>query len=399
MDNKLIIIANWIYGSGLSGGDRILIELARRWKDKTDITLCVSQDGYNICRKYGLDVKYEIWSKSYMNKSGFILTYFIRIMTSCFKALTYRLTDKGVMIYSASDFLPDSLPAFIMKLRNRQNKWIAGFYLFAQPIASFIKKTNKRKFRIIRDSFYYLSQKPAFYIINKYADCVFVTSNPDIEPFAKNGRNRNNIVVIRGGVDVKSAKEYKNTGGNTKYEYDACFLGRLHTQKGVIELIDIWREVVNEKSNAKLAIIGDGELKNELTGKISKLNLNKNVSFLGFKDSEEKYEIFRKSRIVLHPAVYDSGGMAAAEAMAWGLPAVGFDLPHLKEYYSKGMTKAEPGNIKEFANKIVQLLEDKNLYNNLSKEAQDFIFQEWDWNKRAEVIMNQLRAIGIWSAN
>ena len=43
--------------------------------------------------------------------------------------------------------------------------------------------------------------------------------------------------------------------------------------------------------------------------------------------------------MVVHPAIFDSGGMAAAEAMAWGLPGVSFDLPALKTYYPQGMIK------------------------------------------------------------
>ena len=49
--------------------------------------------------------------------------------------------------------------------------------------------------------------------------------------------------------------------------------------------------------------------------------------------------IFKDSKIVLHAAIYDSGGMAACEAMACELPGVSFDLPALKTCYPKGMFK------------------------------------------------------------
>ena len=158
---------------------------------------------------------------------------------------------------------------------------------------------------------------------------VFVTSEPDVEKFVTKKRSRDKITVIRGGVDIKPSMEYLNSGNviaKEKRKYDACFVGRFHPQKGVLELIDIWKLVCDKKPRAKLAMIGIGALENAVKNRIAELGLNDNIYLLGFKDGEEKYEIFKQSKIVVHPATYDSGGMAAAEGMAWGLPGVSFEV-------------------------------------------------------------------------
>ena len=97
---------------------------------------------------------------------------------------------------------------------------------------------------------------------------------------------------------------------------------------------------------------------------------------MGFNDGEEKIRIFYQSRIVVHPALYDSGGMAAAEAMVCGLPGVSFDLPELRSYYPKGMLKAK--DQEEFANLIILLLTDPATYHEISGEAQQWA-RSWDW--------------------
>jgi len=155
-------------------------------------------------------------------------------------------------------------------------------------------------------------------------------------------------------------------------------------------LIDIWKKVCEKKKNSRLAMIGNGPLEGDVKKKIKELRLEKNIDLLGFKDGEDKYEIFKQSKIILHPATYDSGGMAAAEGMAWGLPGVSFDLEALKTYYPKGMVKTPSGDIEKFADNILLLLEDKGYYQRISKEARDLIVEVWDWKKRAEDIFNKV---------
>ena len=81
--------------------------------------------------------------------------------------------------------------------------------------------------------------------------------------------------------------------------------------------------------------------------------------------------------------------MAAAEAMAWGLPGVSFDLKALKTYYPKGMIKTRPGDIRQFADNILRLLDNARLYKNMSEDARSLIIETWDWNKRARFILDK----------
>jgi glycosyltransferase involved in cell wall biosynthesis len=128
----------------------------------------------------------------------------------------------------------------------------------------------------------------------------------------------------------------------------------------------------------------------EVKKTIEALGLDCNVSLLGFLDGEEKIKIFKRSKIVVHPAIYDSGGMAACEAMACGLPAVGFDLPALRTYYPKGMIKTGCYDHDEFAANILRLLEDDELYNRMSAEALD-LAKRWEWDDRALTLMEAMR--------
>ena len=381
------IIANAAIGSGLSGGDRIFIEYAKRWaKSSHKVRVYSWSDGYEMCKRYNLtNVDYKISTQRY-NKFGFPFLYLARIIRGCITA--FKVETKGdfrkTIIYSASDFWPDSLPAFVMKKRLKDSKWVAGFYLFAQNPLS--KKPLYKGRRFIKGLLYYVSQKPTYWLIRRHADMVFVTSDPDRWKFISKRLTPDRVIAIQGGVDTKTPASVPEPA---EKKYDAVFIGRFHPQKGVLELIDIWKYVCDMKKDAKLAMIGVGGSEKDIKNKIKEYGLENNIDLLGFQDGIPKHKIFKSSRVVLHPAIYDSGGMAACEAMACGLPGISFDLESLRRYYPKGMIKTPCFDFKVFAENVVKLLRDEELYQKTKQDALAWS-AEWDWDKRVQGVLESI---------
>lgn len=384
-------------GSGLSGGDRIFIELSRRWSQKYPVTIYLWSEGYQICKKQNLTdspVTFKVSSMEPWWRMGFYINYLARIIQGVVTGLSLKLPNKpDTIIYSASEFWMDSLPAFILKKRYKKIKWVAAWYQTApNPLKGFSQNTRKEKYRL-NAFFYWLMQLPAKEIISRFADFVVVNNDDEKKQFP--GLNKSNrVIVCLGAVDLTGVKKYQKDNGFSGKIYDGVFQGRFHPQKGVLELIDIWKQVVIKKPSATLAMIGDGPLMQKVAVKIKEEKLQKNIKLFGYVfDGNEKYRIFAQSKLVLHPAFYDSGGMAAAEAMAFGLPGVCFNLPSLKGYYPKGMLKAKVEDLDDFKNKILLLLTDKALYNKIALESKKVIQNYWSWDKRAAQILSSLKTI------
>ena len=395
---NFLFISNWTQGNGMSGGDRIWIEFAKKWKEKMHISVMGSPEAKIISERYGLDgIDFfvsmdKIKTGNNLSNVNLIKNLVARTIKAVLGTRKIKIKfDSELYVYSVSDFWPDFFPAFMMKIFHPKITWIAGFYLFAPtPWKKDTPYVGKNKLKGI---FYWLIQLPVYVLVKIFADYVFVTSEPDVKYFVTKKRGRERVIVIQGGVDVTAAAEYhakNNKISMDSRKYDACFLGRLHHQKGVLELIDIWKIVCDRLPQAKLAIIGDGELENEIINKIKEKKLAENIELLGFVDGEEKFDIFKNSKMMLHPATYDSGGMASAEGMAWGLPAVSFDLEALKTYYPKGMLKSILGDNASFADNIIKLLKEDDLYVSTAKDARDLVFEVWDWEKRAQKIIIQI---------
>lgn len=400
MAEILFISNNNLTDSGLSGGDRILIELIRNWSQKYSCALLATGEGVDLIKKHHALNKVKVFLSSpkknkFRHYTNF--NYFLHSIKRTFSGIKavfkYRSQLKEYThIYSASDFYPDFLPGFFLKILNPKIIWVAGFYLFAPKPW---QKNNPYRIslaRFLTGFYYWLSQKLSYFIIYHFADIVCVTSDPDIKYFLSKKRSKHKIVVVRGGVDIKPShlylQKHKSILKNKKYQ--AVFIGRLHYQKGVLELIDIWKRVCDQKPLFQLAMIGDGQLLPDIKKKIKKYGLAKNITLFGFVDGKEKFKIFQNSIIAVHPSIYDSGGMATAEAMAWGLPGVSFDLEALKSYYPQGLIKTKCFDLDLFAKNIIKLSTDTKLYSKYSSEAIKLIETHWSWDSRASDVINQI---------
>ncbi len=379
---------------GLSGGETIIINLFREWRKMTGVSITVLTDtlGKETWRRHGVEAAEVMEVVPSNERDNVFRRYLWRTWSLIRNPKVRELLRDADAVYSASDFWQDSVPAFWFKRKFPKLRWIAGFYLFA-PVP-FAKESPYRGRHFVRGLFYYLMQRPVYWIVRRAADVVYVTSQPDVKRFAPKP-----VVVVRGGVGTTESEAYLRSSGIVpvgQRKYDAVFMGRLHYQKGALLLVDIWREVVAKRPGAKLAMIGHGPLEAEIRAKIREFGLGPNIEMLGFLSGQPKYEVFKQSRIVLHPATYDSGGMASAEAMAWGLPAVSFDLESLRTYYPKGMVKvARTGDCQGFAAETLRLLENEQRYGEVRGEALELIRESWEWRKRARDIWVETFQRGI----
>lgn len=387
---KILIIAAAAHGSGISGSDRIFIEFAKRWLKKAEVAVLVGEEGYEMCQRNGLskkEVSFIVLDTKLASRLGFFVDYFARIFRSILFAINYKVSrSDGLLVYSASEFWMDSLPAFVLKTRLKKVRWSAAWYQTApSPIQGF--SSGRYRFKAF---LYWFVQLPVKPLIENFSDFVLVNNREEKKQFPKHTKNGKSVVV-QGAVDLKKIDYWKKKFAKEEKIYDAVFQGRFHPQKGVEELVDIWQDVVKKKPDAYLAMIGDGPLRKNVELRIKDCRLEKNIKLFGYLfDGPEKYRIFSQSEVVLHPAFFDSGGMASGEAMAFGIPCVGFDLPSYKHYYPKGMVKVKKGDLKSFSGAILRLLNSSKLRKRIGREALKNIQENWSWDERANEVLKQI---------
>jgi len=368
-----------IVEEGFSGGDRIAVESIKRLKDHREIHVFIGKAGYGSYRRYGVsDVNWHFTSSyvSFHNRLVHILIFSLQALLIGLLSAASVGKTKGKSIVYCSDFLPEILPAILLKKR-LGSRMVCGFYLFTpNPL----QHRTHGDHQFPRTLLLWLAQRISYPLARKYADIVFVTNKTDRRRFLDKRLTDGRVLAVEGGVDMRTTRLVPDPLSKS---FEAVFIGRLHPQKGVIQLIDIWKYVSTVLPRATLCIIGTGQLESSLREKIELYGLQENVKLLGFLDGIEKIRVFKASKVVVHPAIYESGGMAASEAMGCGLPGVSFDLEVLRDYYPKGMLKTPCYNLLAFAENIIQLLSDEELYGRMSKQAIE-LATERDWDRKSE---------------
>lgn len=381
-------------GMGLSGSDRIFIEFARRWSKANKVNIYVWTEGYEMCERQDLkddNISFIVSSMEPWSNFGFIVNYFARIFEGIKLGFTLKVeNNSSTILYNASDFWMDALPCFILKVRFPKIKWIATWYQTApNPFKGYAEGDRSEKYRLSA-FLYWFSQFPIKPLISSFANFILVNNDGEKKQFSKLD-SMGKVVVVLGAVDLLKIEKWKKENGKLPKIYDAVFQGRFHPQKGVVELIDIWRKVVDKLPKAKLAMIGDGPLMEKVKLKIKKLKLENNIELLGYVfDGDVKYKTFSQSKLVVHPALYDSGGMASAEAMAFGIPVIGFDLNSYKSYYPKGMIKIKIGDLNAFSKEILRCLSDNIYRKKVGNEALKMIEKNWSWDNRASEVFEYI---------
>lgn len=195
----------------------------------------------------------------------------------------------------------------------------------------------------------------------------FVFQTEDAKKFFdRNIQNKSVIIPNPIGENFITYKEYDGVRKKT-----IITVGRFVPQKNHKLLIEAFAEIVKEFKDYKLIMYGDGELKNEYIDLVKKLNIQKSVDFAGEVDKIE--DKIHDSSIFILSSDYEGMPNALMEAMALGLPCISTNCPcggpaFLIEDNINGLL-FDVGDKNGLVNKIKYLLNNKEISNNMSREA------------------------------
>ena len=147
-------------------------------------------------------------------------------------------------------------------------------------------------------------------------------------------------------------------------------IGRYAYEKGNDLLLHAWAQVEKKYSDWSLDIYGMGEQTPYYT-LMDELGIDKNRCHLYGSLKNVKEEYLRSSFFVL-PSRFEGFGLVIIEAMSCGLPVISFDCEDgPRNIISDGVNGflISPFDTEEFANKIIQLIQDEDLRHHMANNA------------------------------
>ncbi len=234
-----------------------------------------------------------------------------RIIFSIFDIYKYMLSSETKIIFSFFH----TTSALLKFLRNFSLKKPKLLFQFTNNLSyqNSNIKSNKNKFNFI-------DKICNFYILNgKNKNTIYQSVSQGIANDLKNNWKFNKkINVIYNPININNIEKtilkklHQNKIKEIKDKYIIA-IGRLTYQKNFDLLIYVFSKIYKEL-NIKLVILGEGEDRKKLETLVKKLNLTKEIIFLGYINAP--YYILSKAELMILCSRYEGFGIVLAESLA-----------------------------------------------------------------------------------
>jgi glycosyltransferase involved in cell wall biosynthesis len=344
---RLVFIANTMYSSVLSGGDVHTLNMAES----------ALRAGYQIhflaghalkaeLEKRKLPVTVTVTDRGIMSPRDFgALSGQLALLANNFERLRGTLAHlKEIrpddLVYINTDFWWDVLPGMFCKARRRL--MILG--MDCPTLWEIIRKARPDVAGIRLPSVHYwMSQHLALRLFRRCRPKRLLYVHPNQKPrLRRAGYREEELIYVSNGMDLRRIEAVP---AQPKL-YDAVWIGRIHRQKGVDDLVATVAHLAARIKNFRAMIIGN--VRQVLEERFRELGVAANVEFSGFVSEEEKIRLLKASRIFLMPSRYESWGIVIAEALACGVPVVAYELDAYRPVFGALVNYVKPFDVEAF---------------------------------------------------
>lgn len=189
----------------------------------------------------------------------------------------------------------------------------------------------------------------------------FVRNNPELTDRTTTIYNILDVDGIKSKAKDSPDKKFVDF---TQGKKTIISVGRFAEQKAFCHLLKSFRLVANKEPDARLVMIGDGKLRSNIEDLIHKLDLDKEVLLLGFKQDLHKY--VANSMVFTLPSYSEGFPNVLIEALACGTAVVATDCSSgPSEILAPGELKRikDGYHISEYGIRTMEFDKDENAWN------------------------------------
>ncbi len=238
---------------------------------------------------------------------------------------------------------------------------------FSKPYFFFLNKYYSESY--LKSFFLFLYSLKYFKIIKYYP----------ITLLAVNSFHRKKLIEL--GIDQEKIKIFNNPINFHNYpkankSSSIVYAGRVSKEKGVEELIQAWSE--SNLLNCDLFIIGEGEIKTKLEQKYK----DKNIKFLGYLPNDKVLEYINNAKaVVTATKLFEGQPRLLCEASSLGTVSVYPSFGGMDEFFPEDYSYSFKQFDYEDLTKVLNLLEDENVYQAAVQDVKNHIFNKLNKNE------------------
>lgn len=196
-------------------------------------------------------------------------------------------------------------------------------------------------------------------------------------PYSKITIIPNTIDVSLYDIQVDISKKKKELGLPNDKLIIGC-VARLRKQKGHNYLISAFQEVVKQRPNTVLTLVGDGEEKQSILREINTRNLSQHIIMLG--NRHDVPEILHTFDIFAFTTLYEGMSNSIMEAMASKRPILTTNIPENQELLTHNETGllVPTRDTKKTTDALINLIDDKYTRARLANNAYKKVLSDFN---------------------
>ncbi len=178
---------------------------------------------------------------------------------------------------------------------------------------------------------------------------------------------------------LRSREEVRTAYGLAVNDFVLVVPSRYCIEKGHAVLLEAARLLARKGTCPKIVCVGHGPLATPLREKAAALGLTNHTRFLGLLAQNDLFDLQLAADAVVLPSLREPFGIAAAEAMALGVPTILSRVDGLIEVAGEsGAVLFEAGNADALANAILSLQTDRELQSQIARAGQERVVKLFD---------------------
>ena len=205
--------------------------------------------------------------------------------------------------------------------------------------------------------------------------------------------SKKKIKIINLGFDLTNFYKIEEHKDKLKERYNipkTCLtvgvIARLEPVKNISLFLDVAKGVTSVNKNIKFIIIGDGVERKKIEKRIDELNLKEHVILTGF--MEHIWRVLADLDVVALTSISEGTPVSIIEAMAAGKAVISTDVGGVKDLIEDGKTGLliKSGDTENYIRKLLYLLKNEDIRNNLGKAARNAIRPKYTKERFVEQI-------------
>lgn len=201
-------------------------------------------------------------------------------------------------------------------------------------------------------------------------------------------------MVVYSGMDtanfaaVRREKELREKLGIPEDAFTVSTVARLFQQKGYEFVIPAAKKVIAAAPQVHFLLVGDGPMYNELKANLKAEKIDGNFHFAGLVPPCEVSRYIAQSELLWHLSLHEGLPRAVVQALATGIPAIGFALDGTPEVVLDGKTgyTTAPCDIDAVVKRTLELLRNDALRRQMGSAGQAMVLEQFDWQRMADIL-------------